>query len=417
MPPIYLCIDLKSFYASVECVARGLDPFRANLVVADASRGKGAICLAVSPALKALGVRNRCRLYEIPDDVDYIAAMPRMRKYMETSAEICALYQQFVSPDDIYVYSIDECFVHISPYLTLYRQTPKEFAQTLMREVQRQTGICATAGVGTNLFLCKIALDITAKHADDHIGVLDDESFRQKIWHHRPITDIWGIGHGTARRLAALGVYDLHGITQLPESCLYKAFGVNAQYLIDHAYGRESSTLGQIHAYKPKNTSLSNSQILFSDYSRDNAYVVLREMVDALVLKLVEQNQLTHGVSLFVGYSKDSDPSGGGSHRFEKPTDSFRIIMAAFDSIYRRTVLDKPIRRVGIAFQELSSGDNRQLSLFDDLPAQQKERDLQLSRIFIKNKFGKNAVLKGLSYTEAGTARTRNKLIGGHNGG
>ena len=417
MPPLYLCIDLKSFYASAECAARGLDPFKTNLVVADASRGRGAICLAVSPALKALGVPNRCRLFEIPDGVDYIAAMPRMRKYMEISAEICALYQKYVSPQDIYVYSIDECFVHISPYLTLYHRTPKEFAKMLIRAVEQKTGICATAGIGTNLFLCKIALDITAKHTDDHIGVLDDESFRQNIWHHRPITDIWGVGRGTARRLAALGVQDLYGVTQLPEHCLYEAFGINAQYLIDHAYGRESSTLKQIHSYRPKSTSLSNSQILFSDYSRDGAYVVLREMVDALVLKLVEQNQLAHGISLVVGYSKDSDPAAGGTHRFEKPTDSFRTIMAAFDGIYRRTVLQKPIRRIGIALQDLASGDNRQLSLFDDLATQQKERDLQLSRILIKNKFGKNAVLKGLSYTEAGTARLRNKLIGGHNGG
>ena len=417
MTPLYLCIDLKSFYASVECVARGRDPFKTNLVVADASRGKGAICLAVSPALKALGVPNRCRLFEIPDGIRYIAAMPRMRKYMETSAEICALYQQFVSPDDIYVYSIDECFIYASPYLTLYHQTPEQFAQMLMQAVLQQTGICATAGIGTNLFLCKLALDITAKHADDHIGFLDETRFQRSIWHHRPITDIWGIGRGTAKRLAALGVYDLYGVTQLPESCLFKAFGINAQYLIDHAYGRESSTLAQIHAYQPKSTSLSNSQILFSDYSRADAYTVLREMVDALVLKLVEQNRLAHGVALSVGYSKDSEPAAGGSHRFERPTDSFRAIMAAFDGIYRRTVRDKPIRRIGIALQDLASGECRQLSLFDDLPAQQKEHDLQLSRILIKNKFGKNAVLKGLSYTEAGTARLRNKLIGGHNGG
>ena len=416
MPPLYLCIDLKSFYASAECVARGLDPFQANLVVADPSRGKGAICLAISPALKALGVPNRCRLFEIPDGIDYITALPRMRRYMEISADICALYQQFVSPEDIHVYSIDECFINISPYLTLYHQSPKAFAKTLMALVQQHTGICATAGIGTNLFLCKLALDITAKHTSDHIGVLNDESFRQTIWHHRPITDIWGIGRGTARRLAALGVYDLHGVTNLPERCLYEAFGINARYLIDHAHGRESSSIGQIHDYQPQSTSLSNSQILFSDYTRADAYVVLREMVDALVLKLVEQNRLTHGISLFVGYSKDSLPPAGGSHRFEKPTDSFRVIMAAFDGIYRRTVLDRPIRRIGIGLQELESAENRQLSLFDNLPAQQKERDLQLSRITIKNKFGKNAVLKGLSYTGAGTARQRNKLIGGHNG-
>ncbi len=417
MSSCYVCIDLKSFFASVECVDRGLDPFKANLVVADEARGRGAICLAVSPAMKALGVPNRCRLFEIPNGLDYIIALPHMRRYMEVSAGIVALYQQYVSPDDIHVYSIDECFIDAAPYLRLYRQTPREFAQMLMDAVFRETGICASAGIGTNLFLCKLALDITAKHADDHIGILDEESFRQTLWRHRPITDVWGIGRGTARRLALLGVYDLHGVTELPEPVLYKAFGVNAQVLIDHAHGRESGTIAQIHAYQPKSHSLSNSQILFSDYTRKDAYVVLREMVDAMVLKLVEQELLAGAVALSVGYSGDRLPAAGGSHRLEQATDSFRVIMAAFDDIYARSVQDLPIRRIAIALQELSSGANLQLTLFDHLAAQQREHDLQSARILIKNKFGKNALLKGLSYTDAGTARTRNKLIGGHNGG
>ena len=417
MSTLYLCIDLKSFFASVECVARDLDPFRANLVVADASRGRGAICLAVSPAMKALGVPNRCRLFEIPDGIDYIAALPRMRLYMETSARIVALYQQYVSPDDIYVYSIDECFLCASPYLRLYRQTPKQFAQMLMGAVLRETGISASAGIGPNLFLCKIALDITAKHAPDHIGILDEESFRRQIWPHRPITDVWGVGRGTARRLAQLGVYDLRGVTELPLHVLQRSFGVNAQYLLDHAWGRESETLAGIHTYTPKTQSLSNSQILFSDYTRADAYVVLREMVDGLVLKLVDHGFLTQGVALSVGYSGDRLPAAGGSHRLEAPTDSFRTIMAAFDELYRRSVADAPIRRLGIALQSLVGADGCQLTLFDALPKQQKERDLQQARILIQHKYGKNALLKGLSLTEAGTAQLRNKLIGGHNGG
>ncbi len=417
MSALYLCIDLKSFFASAECVARGLDPFRTNLVVADASRGRGAICLAVSPAMKALGVPNRCRLFEIPAGIDYITALPRMRLYMETSARIVALYQQYVSPDDIYVYSVDECFLCASPYLRLYRQTPKQFAQMLMTAVQRETGISASAGLGTNLFLCKIALDITAKHAPDHIGILDEESFRRQIWPHRPITDVWGIGRGTAKRLAQLGVYDLRGITELPFHVLQRTFGVNAQYLLDHAWGRESETLAGIHAYTPKTQSLSNSQILFSDYTRENAYVVLREMVDGLVLKMVSHGCLTQGVALSVGYSGDRLPAAGGSRRLESPTDSFRTIMAAFDEIYRRSVADAPIRRLGIALQSLVAADGCQLTLFDTLPQQQKERDLQEARILIQQKHGKNALLKGLSLTEAGTARLRNQLIGGHNGG
>ncbi len=417
MSSCYLCIDLKSFFASVECVDRKLDPFRANLVVADEARGRGAICLAVSPAMKALGVPNRCRLFEIPAEIDYIIALPHMRRYMEVSAGIVALYQQYVSPDDIHVYSIDECFIDAAPYLRLYRQTPRQFARMLMDAVFQKTGICAAAGIGTNLFLCKLALDITAKHAPNRIGVLDEKSFRETLWRHRPITDVWGIGRGTARRLAALGVYDLHGVTELPEAVLYREFGVHAQVLIDHAHGRESGTIAQIHAYKPKSHSLSNSQILFSDYTRENAYVVLREMVDALVLKAVEQGLVAGGVALSVGYSGDRLPAAGGSHRFSRPTDSFRTIMAAFDDIYARSVRDLPIRRVGIALEGLTSGANRQLTLFDDLQTQQKEHDLQTARILIKNKFGKNALLKGLSYTEAGTARVRNQLIGGHNGG
>ena len=417
MSPLYLCIDLKSFFASVECVDRGLDPFQANLVVADESRGRGAICLAVSPAMKALGVPNRCRLFEIPDGIDYIIALPHMRRYMEVSARIVALYQQYVCPDDIHVYSIDECFIYASPYLQLYRQTPREFAQMLMDAVFRETGICATAGIGTNLFLCKIALDITAKHAPDHIGVLDEESFRSRIWRHRPITDIWGIGRGTATRLARLGVYELHGVTELPPSVLQKTFGINARYLLDHAWGRESETIAGIHDYQPKTQSLSNSQILFSDYTRADAYVVLREMVDGLVLKMTDHGLLARGVALSVGYSKDQLPAAGGSHRLESPTDSFRTIMAAFDEIYRRTVADMPIRRLGIALQELVGADGCQLTLFDALPKQQKERDLQQARLLIQHKYGKNALLKGLSLTDAGTARIRNNLIGGHNGG
>ena len=411
----YLCIDLKSFFASAECVDRGLDPFQVNLVVADESRGRGAICLAVSPAMRALGIPGRCRLFEIPAGIDYIIAKPRMRRYMELSASIVALYQQYVCPDDIHVYSIDECFIDAAPYLTLYHQTPKQFAQMLMDAVLNETGICATAGIGTNLFLCKVALDITAKHAADHIGFLDEEGFRRRIWHHRPITEIWGVGRGTARTLATLGVYDLHGVTRLPEEVLFRRFGVNARFLIDHAYGREPETIAQIQSYRPKTQSLSNSQILFSDYTRADAYTVLREMVDALVLKLVSQQLLAGGGALSVGYSDDRLPAAGGSHQLARPTDSFREIMAIFDALYNDKVQDCPIRRLGIALQGLSRGADLQLSLFDSA-GQKKEHDLQCARLFIQNKFGKNALLKGLSYTAAGTARVRNKLIGGHNG-
>ena len=212
----YLCIDLKSYYASVECVDRGLDPFTANLVVADQARGMGALCLAVSPALKALGVRNRCRLFEIPRGIPYLIAPPRMQHYMDVSTEIYKIYLKFLAPEDIFPYSIDECFMDVTPYLAMYAKTPAEMAISLMNQVYQRMGICATAGVGTNLFLAKIAMDILAKHVPSHIGVLDERSFREIMWHHRPITDIWQIAGGTARRLAKIGVYDLYGITRSP---------------------------------------------------------------------------------------------------------------------------------------------------------------------------------------------------------
>ena len=213
----YLCIDLKCYYASVECVARKLDPFKTNLVVADPSRGKGALCLAISPAMKELGIRNRCRLYEIPRNLKYIIAMPRMKLYMDVSAEIYKIYLKYIAPEDLFSYSIDECFIDVTPYLSLYQKSPKEMALFLMNEVFIRTGICATAGVGPNLFQAKIAMDILAKHVPEHIGILDDESFRKIMWHHRPITDIWNIAGGIARKLEKMGVYDLYGITQLPE--------------------------------------------------------------------------------------------------------------------------------------------------------------------------------------------------------
>ncbi|MBQ9688687.1 DNA repair protein, partial [bacterium] len=235
----YICIDLKCFYASVECVDKGLDPFKSNLVVANPTRGRGGICLAISPALKARGIKNRCRLFEIPTNIEYITAMPRMRRYMEVSAQIYSVYLKYIAPEDIHIYSIDECFIDATPYIKLYNKTGKEFAKMLIDAVLKETGICAAAGIGTNLFLAKIALDITAKKNDDHIGYLDERIFKKDVWFHQPLADIWGIGRGISKRLAVYGIYDLHGITKIEEEVLYKEFGVNAEILIDHAYGKE----------------------------------------------------------------------------------------------------------------------------------------------------------------------------------
>lgn len=317
---VYLCIDLKTFYASVECAERGLDPMTQNLVVADVSRGRTSICLAVSPAMKKLGVRNRCRLFEIPGHIDYIAAKPHMRRYMEVSARIYGIYLEYVSPLDIHVYSIDECFIDATPYLSLYGLTAREFADELRGAVLARTGITATAGIGPNLFLAKVALDITAKHEDDGIGELDEERFRREVWTHRPITDIWGIGPGIAERLAKYRVYDLMGVAALEPNVLYREFGVNAEYLIDHAHGVEPCTIAEIQAYKPQETSSVNGQVLSRNYSAAEALTVLREMVENSVLDLVEKGVVASGISLFVGYGSEVkevrrlDVSGSASY-------------------------------------------------------------------------------------------------------
>lgn len=413
----YLCIDLKSFYASVECVERGLDPFKANLVVADPSRGRGAICLAISPAMKALGIHNRCRVFEIPKSVEYITALPRMKRYMEVSSDIYSVYLKYISPDDIHVYSIDECFLDVTQYLKMYRKTPKEMAVMLINAVFEKTGICAAAGIGTNLFLAKVALDITAKHTDDHIGYLDEAEFKRTVQSHQPITDIWNIGKGTAKRLEKYGVFDLRGVAELPEKLLYKEFGVNAKHLIEHANGIEPCTIKDIHSFKPKSTSLSHSQILFEDYNHSDTLLVLKEMVDKQVLELVEKHMVTDSISLYIGYSKDIAKPTGGTRKIGEYTNSYKKLMGYFEELYRETTLkNAPIRKISIGINNLQDDSMASITFFTDFESEEKEKNLQNAIISIKNKYGKNAVLKGISYTERGTARTRNKLIGGHNG-
>ncbi|MBQ3106856.1 MAG: DNA repair protein [Eggerthellaceae bacterium] len=301
-----ICIDLKSFYASVECIERGLDPFKDNLVVADPTRTEKTICLAITPAMKALGVRNRCRVFEIPPGIEYVKARPRMRLYMQRSAEIYAIYLRYVSPEDVHVYSIDEVFIEATPYLSLYDTDARTFATTLMNAVFEETGICATAGVGTNLFLAKVALDITAKHAPDNIGYLDEDSFKRDIWFHTPITDIWNIGPGIARRLGKYGVRDLAGVAAMDPKTLYREFGKNAEFLIDHAWGQEPCTIAEIQAYEPSAHSLVNGQVLPCDYTFDEARMVMREMAESSILELVEKRLATDHISLYIGYARNA---------------------------------------------------------------------------------------------------------------
>lgn len=446
----YVCIDLKSFYASVECVARGLDPMVARLVVADPDRTVTTICLAVSPALKALGVRNRCRLFEVPETIDFIVAKPRMRAYMQASADIYGVYLRYVSPDDIHPYSIDECFIDATAYLGLYDMTAREFAGALRDAVRAETGIPATVGIGPNLFLAKVALDISAKHADDGIGELDERRFREQIWPHRPITDIWNIGPGIARRLASYRVYDLGGITEMSPAVLYREFGVNAEYLIDHAWGLEPCTIAEIKAYRPSSTSLMNGQVLPCGYSFDDGLMVLREMCDDTVLDLVEKHLVTDHISLQVMYQRERVAAsgvpgeeaaaaeggewfenghglrrvggsrsghGGGGRRIAERTNSFAKLFPLVEALYRETVdPTRLIRKINIGFGNLVDEDFATLDLFADVEAEARERRRQEAVLAVKGKFGKNALIKGTSLKEHAMGRERNLLVGGHRG-
>lgn len=414
----YLCIDMKSFYASVECAERNLSPFETNLVVADESRGNGAITLAISPKMKALGVKNRCRLFEIPKNISYITAMPRMGLYIKYCADIFDIYLDYFSPEDIHQYSIDEAFIDVTNYLSIYNLDPKSMAKKLIDEIAVRTHIPATCGIGTNLYLAKIALDITAKHCKDHIGILNEESFKETLWEHRPITDFWNIARGTATRLARYGIHDMKGIANCPEELLYRNFGKNAKILIDHAYGRESCTIADIKNYKGKSRSISNSQILFSDYPYDKAHIVIQEMTLNGCQRLLKEHLIASHVGIVVGYSKDAYPSTGGTIKMPNSTNVYSVVKEYVDRIYEETTNTTfPIRRLAICFSGLADESAEGYDLFTDVEALEKERNLERTVLDIKDKFGKNAMLRGVDLKDGATQMERNKLIGGHNGG
>ena len=413
----YLCIDMKSFYASVECAERGLSPFETNLVVADESRGKGAITLAISPKMKALGVKNRCRLFEIPQNIKYIVALPRMSLYIKYCADIFEIYLDYFSEEDIHQYSIDEAFIDVTDYLSVYNLTPKQLAKKIIDEIAIRTHIPATCGIGTNLFLAKIALDITAKHCKDHIGELTEESFKETLWEHTPITDFWNIAKGTANRLARYGIYTMKGITHAPEDLLYRNFGKNAKILIDHANRRESCTIAEIKSYKSKSKSISNSQILFSDYDYDKAHVVIQEMALTGCQRLIREHLIASHVGIFVGYSKDVIPQSGGTMKMANSTNVYSVVKEYVDRLYYETISkDVPIRRLGICFSGLADESAEGYDLFTDVEALERERKLENAVLEIKDRFGKNAMLRAFDLQEGSTQITRNKLIGGHNG-
>ena len=414
-----MCLDLKSFYASVECADLGVDPFTTPLVVADASRGLGAITLAISPALKQLGVKNRCRLFEIPSTIEYMAVKPRMRRYMEVSAAIYGVLLDYVAPEDIHVYSIDEYFIDVTPYSRLYKKTWQELALLFKDKILERTHIHATVGLGTNLFLAKVALDVLAKHAPQGIGILNEELFKEKIWHHQPITDIWQIGKGIANRLHKYGVVDLHGITTVPEDRWYKEFGVNAELLIDHAWGRETCTMKEIHAYRPAKHSLSRGQILLRNYSYEECFVPLREMVESLLLELIAEEALTKYISLGVRYADRTVKGTGGSRRLSKYTCSLEVLSQAVLELYQETTHPhQEIRQLSVGFDDLVSREA--VPWEEDLFSTSQDREekaYQVERtvLTIKEKFGGNAILRASSLQEEGTMQFRNTLVGGHN--
>lgn len=414
-----MCLDLKSFYASVECADLGVDPFTTPLVVADASRGLGAITLAISPALKKLGVKNRCRLFEIPSTIEYMAIKPRMRRYMEVSAAIYGVLLDYVAPEDIHVYSIDEYFIDVTPYSRLYKKTWHELALLFKDKILEGTHIHATVGLGTNLFLAKVALDVLAKHAPQGIGILNEELFKEKIWHHQPITDIWQIGKGIASRLHKYGVVDLHGITTVPEDRWYKEFGVNAELLIDHAWGRETCTMKEIHAYRPAKHSLSRGQILLRNYSYEECFVPLREMVESLLLELIAEEALTKYISLGVRYADRTVKGTGGSRRLSKYTCSLEVLSQAVLELYKETAHPhQEIRQLLVGFDDLVSREA--VPWEEDLFSTSQDREekaYQVERtvLTIKEKFGGNAILRASSLQEEGTMQFRNTLVGGHN--
>lgn len=499
---IYVSIDLKSFYASVECIERGLDPLDTNLVVADKSRTEKTICLAVSPSLKAYGISGRARLFEVVQRVrevnadrermapgkrftgsswkaselnassdlavDYLVAPPQMALYIHYSSRIYEIYLKYISPEDIHVYSIDEVFMDVTGYLNTYQMTAKELTEKMIAEIQDTIGITATAGIGTNLYLAKIAMDIEAKHAEPNengvrIAYLDEMSYRRNLWDHRPLTDFWCIGKGYSRKLEEQGLLTMGDIARCSigkqteyynEDLLYKMFGVNAELLIDHAWGWEPCTMADIKAYKPASNSVGAGQVLQCPYTYEKARIVLREMADNLSLDLADKELVTDQIVLTVGYDrenlqKENDFYSGevqqdrygrsipkhahGTENLKEYTSSSKIIMKKTTELYDRIINPSlTIRRINLTAAHVipessvpETNHFEQMDLFTDYAALEKEKKkeqaelekekrLQKAMLDIKKKFGKNAVLRGMSLEEGATARERNQQIGGH---
>ena len=416
MNRVYLCIDLKTFYASVECVERKLDPFKVDLVVADKEKGTGTICLAISPHMKKRGIKNRCRVFEIPKNVHPIFAKPRMKKYIEYSANIYKIYLKYLSKDDIHVYSIDEAFLDVTSYLNLYKISEIEIAKMIMNDILKTTGITATCGIGTNMYLAKIALDIISKHVNNNIGYLNEKLFKDKLWYHTPLSDFWGIGVKTEARLNKLHLLNMHDIAYANKQKLYKEFGIDAELLIDHSFGKETCTIKDIKNYKSKSNSISNSQILFKDYNYIQARIVLSEMTDSLINTLVEKKCYTDSVGFSIGYSNYVIPSLKASCKISHKTNSYSTILDEVLKEYDyRINKNYMIRRVSVYFSNIDNKRIKQLDIFNTVEIEEKDETLEIALKNIKSKYGNNSILRAISYEDDATAIIRNKLIGGHN--
>jgi len=412
---MYMCIDLKSFYASVECVVHGYDPFKTALVVADSSRGMGAITLAATPYIKQFGVKSRGRLYEIPKTIEYICQKPRMSLYVKYSCMVYDIYLKYFSAEDIHVYSIDESFINIAPYMKLYKKDPKDMAQMVIDDIFNTLGLTATAGIGDNMYLAKISMDIIAKHDKRNIGYLSKELYIKLLSHHRPLSDFWQIGFGIERHLGRLGIFDMEGIRRCDDEILYKEFGVNAEYLIMHAKGEDDTTIEDIKAYKPKSKSVSESQILERNYSYNEAKLVLLEMLDNKCVELIRDNLSPKGVSLMVGYDeKYLQGYSGGSRKMDMATNLFSNLQSELLYLFETTTIKNiPIRRIGISFFEFKSFND--INLFSDSKKEERERILYRTISSIKEEFGRGSICKGMNLMEGATSLKRNKLLGGHN--
>ena len=416
---LYMVIDQKSFYATVECVARGLDPMTTKLVVADPDRSRNTICLAVTPAMKALGVKNRCRIRDIPGNIKYIIAPPRMQLYIDCAAEIHSVFLRHFAPQDIYTYSIDESFIDAAPYLKMYKMSAKDLAKRVIEDVRHTVGTVSTCGIGTNMFLAKVALDIQAKHTPDFIAELDEQQYRDTLWDHKPLTDFWGIGPATAKKLWDRGISSMRGLAQIDLDRIYDWFGIDGEILYDHAWGREPTTMADIKAYRSKAKSLSSSQTLMRDFKYEEAEIIAKEMVDQLCLDMAAKGFATESVSLYIGYSYTYGvPGVGGTAKLSAETNAASVIIPAIGTLYRRIVNPAyGIRRVCLSCNNVVEDRGVfQLSMLEDATKQLRDKALQETLLGIRAKYGKNAILRGISYTPASTARERNGQIGGHRG-